>query len=61
MSTAAAVQSYLESNHFKREGREWRGNCPWRTGANSNSFAVTLDGDENGAWDDHRDNAGGSL
>ena len=61
MSTAAAVQSYLESNHFKREGREWRGNCPWRTGANSNSFAVTLDGDENGAWYDHRDNAGGSL
>lgn len=61
MSTAAAVQSYLETHRFKREGREWRGNCPWRTGANSNSFAVTLDGDENGAWYDHRDNTGGSL
>jgi replicative DNA helicase len=61
------IRRDLESLGFKHtHGGQYRGNCPWRTGANSKGFTVFLDPDDSdgkkGGWTDHtREESGGLV
>lgn len=62
MSTAQSVIDALKRYDLKPEGSgQYRCNSPFRAGANSHSFAVTIDGDELGAFFDHNGGDSGSL
>jgi hypothetical protein len=62
MSTAEAVLNALHGYDIKEKGQgNYRLNSPLRSGANSHSFALKIEGDENGTWFDHVTNEGGSL
>lgn len=60
------IRRDLESLGFKHVGGgQYRGNCPWRPGANSKGFSVFLDPDDSdgkkGGWTDHSRNDSGGL
>lgn len=60
--TAGLILSVLRPYGLRQESAtEWRCNSPLRPGANSLSFKLTLDGDENGAYYDHVSSDKGSL
>lgn len=62
MTIADQVLSALDGYGLKKEGTDqWRCNNPFRPGADGHSFTLKLEGDDKGAWYDHRDNEGGSL
>ncbi len=62
MGTLQNVQGALSGCNMKPHGRnEWRGNSPFRTGSDSNSFVLKADDDEHGTYFDHVEGAGGSL
>jgi len=62
MNTAERIQQHLDTHCkvFKR-GDTWRTTSPLRSDSDSNSFSVTFDGPEHGAWMDHVTDDGGSL
>jgi hypothetical protein len=61
--TAGQVLRKLEAYKLKDEGNgQFRCNSPYRTGSNSQSFVVTIKGNEEGVFCDHADgDRGGSL
>lgn len=62
MGTLQNVLAALSGCNLKSQGRnEWRGNSPFRTGSDSNSFVLSASDDEHGTYFDHVENAGGSL
>lgn len=62
MTTGERVEAYLLSRGFKRKNGELNGNCPWRAGADSESFWVKVETDgEHGTWKDFSHDEGGSL
>jgi DNA-binding MarR family transcriptional regulator len=62
MSTAQSVLSALGSYKLKPTGQnEYRCNSPLRPGADGMNFSIKIEGDETGAWFDHKENRGGSL
>lgn len=56
------LRNRLEADGFEQKGGSLRGNCPWRPGADSESFVVNL-GDGNGkiGWFDHVAETSGKL
>lgn len=62
MTTGERVEAYLLARGFKRKNGELNGNCPWRAGADSESFWVKIEADgEHGTWKDFSHDEGGSL
>jgi len=62
MSTAQKILDYLRSFDLKEESNgKYRCNSPLRAGSNSHAFAVTIEGDEHGAYFDHVAGEGGTL
>lgn len=62
MTTGERVESYLLAHGFKRKNGELQGNCPWREGADSESFWVSIHPDgEHGTYKDFSHNDAGSL
>lgn len=62
MGTLQGVQSALSHCAMKPHGRDtWRGNSPFRSGSDSESFVLSATDDEHGTFFDHVENAGGSL
>jgi energy-coupling factor transporter ATP-binding protein EcfA2 len=62
MTTADKVQQYL-TTHCKvfKKGDTWRSTSPLRADSDSDSFSVTFNGPEHGAWHCHVTDDGGSL
>lgn len=62
MTTGERVEAYLLAHGFKRKNGELNGNCPWRAGADSQSFWVKIESDgEHGTYKDFSHDEGGSL
>jgi hypothetical protein len=59
MSTADAVLQELKLRQIG-EGK-WRGNSPFRSDSDSDSFTLTVHDAEHGAWFDHVSDTGGTL
>jgi len=56
------LSAVLSATNLSPSGRnEWRGNSPFRPGADSKSFTLTASDDEHGAWHDFVANESGSL
>lgn len=62
MSTAQSVLSALGNYKLKATGQNaYRCNSPFRPGADGMTFTLKIEGDENGAWFDQKEEVGGSL
>lgn len=60
--TAGQVLSALEKHGLKKDGaNRFRANSPFRTGSDSMSFSLVIEGDEKGAYKDFVSNEAGSL
>jgi replicative DNA helicase len=60
-TTREKVEQYLQGYGLKKSGGEYRFNSPFRPGADGMTCSIRFDGDENGAWNDHKEGIGGSL
>lgn len=60
-STADKVLRELESRGFKKHGKSYRGNHPFKPDSDSESFVVTFHDGEHGAFDYKAGNESGSL
>lgn len=61
-TTREAVLSILAGYHLEElPNGQYKCNCPWKPGSDSQSLLVTFDDDEHGAWYYHAGGEGGSL
>ena len=61
MSTASNVEAFLRTHNFKQHGTEWRGNTPGKPDSDSQACCVTIEGPENGAFNNFSTGQSGSL
>lgn len=62
MTLWSDIQPHLAPYKLKKQGKEWRCNSPFRTGADSHSFCIFVNaGDETGCYYDQRSGEKGSL
>jgi replicative DNA helicase len=61
MSLASEIEPRLRSHGLKQHGKNWRGPSPFRADSNSDAFSVTIEGPDEGVYNDFVAGEGGNL
>jgi archaellum biogenesis ATPase FlaH len=61
MSLASEIEPRLRSHGLKQHGKNWRGPSPFRADSDSDAFSVTIEGPDEGVYNDFVAGEGGNL